>query len=91
TLKDHEGKTYANPPSIGAFEAQSNSGIHEILKRKGIEITRTPEGIWLSIPQEQLPMHYDVFDIRGAFVKTISIPEGYTFIPLGRYEFVMGR
>ena len=90
-LKDHEGKPFANPPSIGAFEAQSISGIHEILKRKGIEITRTPEGIWLSIPEDQLPMQCDVFDIRGAFVKTISVTEVRMFIPLGRYEFVMGR
>lgn len=90
-LKDHEGKSFANPPSIGAFEAQSISGIHETLKRKGIEITRTPEGIWLSIPEDQLPMQCDVFDIRGAFVKTISVTEVRMFIPLGRYEFVMGR
>ena len=62
-----------------------------MLKQKGIEIARTPEGIWFSIPEEQLPMQFDVFDIRGAFVKLISITEVYTFIPLGRYEFVMGR
>ena len=89
--KDKDGKSYANPPSIGAFEAQSISGIDDMLKEKDIEITRTIEGIWMSIPEEQLPMHYDVFDIRGAFVKTISIQESRTFIQLGKYEFVMGR
>jgi hypothetical protein len=90
-LKDNEGTPFNNPPSIGAFEAESISGIDEMLKQKGIEITRTSEGIWLNIPEEQLPMHYDVFDIRGAFVKTISATEMHTFIPLGRYEFLMVR
>ena len=62
-----------------------------MLKQKGIEIARTPEGIWFSIPEEQLPMQFDVFDIRGAYVKTMSIQESRTFIQLGKYEFVMGR
>jgi len=89
--KDKDGKSYANPPSIGAFEAQSISRIDDMLKQKGIHITRTPEGIWMSVPEEQLPMQCDVFDIRGAYIKTISATEVHTFIPLGRYEFVMER
>ena len=91
SMKDHEGKPFANPPSIGAFEAQSISRIDDMLTEKGIEITRTSEGIWLSIPEEQLPMQCDVFDIRGAYLKTISVTEMRTFIPLVRYEFLMVR
>ena len=90
-IKDHEGKPFANPPSIGAYEAQSISGIDELLTQKNIEYTRTSDGIWLTVPQEQLPMQFDVFDIRGAYVSSISATEARTFIPLGRYEFVMGR
>ena len=90
-IKDHEGKPFANPPSIGAYQAQSISGIDELLIQKNIEYTRTIDGIWLTIPQEQLPMQFDVFDIRGAYVKILSVTEARTFIPLGRYEFVMGR
>jgi hypothetical protein len=90
-IKDHEGKPFTNPPSIGAFEAQSISRIDDMLKEKGIGITRTPEGIWLSIPEQQIPIQFDVFDIRGAYVKTISATEVRTFIPLGRYEFLMVR
>jgi hypothetical protein len=89
--KDHEGKPFANPPSIGAYEAESISGIDELLTQKNIEYTRTIDGIWLTIPQEQLPMQFDVFDIRAAYLKTISATEARIFIPLGRYEFVMGR
>jgi hypothetical protein len=91
SMKDHEGKQFANPPSIGAFEAQSISRIDELLTQKNISYTRTSEGIWLSIPEEQLPMQCDVFDIRGAYLKTISVTEMRTFIPLGRYEFLMVR
>jgi hypothetical protein len=91
SMKDHDGKPFVNPPSIGAFEAQSISRIDDMLKEKGIGITRTPEGIWLSIPEQQIPIQFDVFDIRGAYVKTISATEVRTFIPLGRYEFVMVR
>jgi len=90
-IKDHEGKPFANPPSIGAYQAQSISGIDELLIQKNIEYTRTIDGIWLTIPQEQLPMQFDVFDIRGAYISSISTTEARTFIPLGRYEFVMGR
>jgi hypothetical protein len=91
SMKDHDGKPFVNPPSIGAFEAQSISRIDDMLKEKGIGITRTPEGIWLSIPEQQIPIQFDVFDIRGAYVKTISATEVRTFIPLGRYEFLMVR
>jgi len=45
----------------------------------------------LTIPQVQLPMEFDVFNIRGAQVKTMTASESRTFIPLDRYEFVMGR
>jgi len=90
-IKDHEGKSFANPPSIGAFEAQSISGIDDLLTQKNIEYTRTTDGIWLTIPHKQLPMQFDVFDMRGAYVKMISATEARTFIPLGRYEFVMGK
>jgi hypothetical protein len=91
SMKDHDGKPFVNPPSIGAFEAQSISRIDDMLKEKGIGITRTPEGIWLSIPEQQIPIQFDVIDIRGAYVKTISATEVRTFIPLGRYEFLMVR
>ncbi len=91
SMKDHEGKPFANPPSIGAFEAQSISRIDDLLTQKNIEYTRTTDGIWLTIPQEQLPLQFDVFDIRGGYVKTISATEVRTFIPLGRYEFLMVR
>ena len=91
SMKDHDGKPFVNPPSIGAFEAQSISRIDDMLKEKGIGITRTPEGIWLSIPEQQIPIQFDVFNIRGAYVKTISATEVRTFIPLGRYEFLMVR
>lgn len=91
SFNDHEGKPFANPPSIGAFEAQNISRIDELLTQKNIEYTRTSDGIWLNISHKQLPMQFDVFDIRGAFVKTLSITETRTFIPLGRYEFMMER
>jgi hypothetical protein len=91
SIKDNAGKPFANPPSIGAYEGQSISGIDDLLAQKNIEYTRTTNGIWLTIPQEQLPMQLDIFDIRGAYVKTIAATEMRTFISLGRYEFVMGR
>ena len=90
-IKDHEGKPFSNPPSIGAYQAQSISRIDDLLTQNNIDYTRTTDGMWLAIPHKQLPMQFVVFDIHGAFVKTISIHESKTFILLGRYEFIVER
>ncbi|MFM8772069.1 MAG: right-handed parallel beta-helix repeat-containing protein [Candidatus Kapaibacterium sp.] len=87
--KDLVGRAYANPPSIGAYEADETTAVDEALASPFVRTVRTPEGWWLTVPADVLPVNIRIVDLRGAARGCVTLESASTFVPTSVSEFVI--
>ena len=88
-VRDVAGRTYANPPSIGAYEADETSSAGDHHSSSCVSTLRTSEGWWLTVPQNMLPVRTRVVDLRGVLRGYVVLENERTFVPTSPSEFVI--
>ncbi len=88
-VRDLVGRAYANPPSIGAYEADESTSVGEWRHPSLVHTVRTPEGWWLTVPEDILPVSVRVVDLRGAACGYIMLEGTRTFVLTTPTEFVI--
>ncbi|MFN6136370.1 MAG: hypothetical protein ACK475_08895 [Bacteroidota bacterium] len=88
-VRDVAGRTYANPPSIGAYEADETSSAGDHHSSSCVSTLRTSEGWWLTVPQDMLPVRTRVVDVRGVLRVYVVLENERTFVPTSPSEFVI--
>lgn len=69
---DHDGRPFATPPSIGAFEAQTPSDVAPGPLADDVRLQRTDRG-WLVRSTTPVPVIVDVYDVLGQFLRTVTV------------------
>ena len=87
-VKDLAGRTYATPPSIGAYEADETTFLGEHVQYSSVQMIRTSDGWWLTVPEEMLPLCIRIVDLRGSQREQMRLEHGRSFVPTQPTEFV---
>ena len=88
-VRDFAGRTYANPPSIGAYEADEMTSVGDWQHPSSVHAMRTPDGWWLTVAQDMLPARIRVVDVRGVLRGGVTLENQRTFVPTSPSEFVI--
>lgn len=88
-VRDLTGRTYATPPSIGAYEADESMSVDEYPASPSVRTLRTPDGWWLSVPEDMLPVNIRIVDLRGALRGCVTLESASSFVPTSASEFVI--
>ena len=78
---DMDGRPFAQPPSIGAYEVDNATSVERYIAHPSIRITRTIGGSWVETSMDNLPLRLRVFDLLGSFVTTVDVNAIRQFIP----------
>ncbi len=87
-VRDLAGRMYANPPSIGAYEADETTFLGEHVQNSSVQMIRTSDGWWLTVPEEMLPLRIRIVDLRGSQREQMRLEHGRSFVPTQPSEFV---
>ena len=85
---DIDGKPFAQPPSIGAYEVDEATSVVAYIAQPSIRITRTIGGSWVETSNDQLPIRVRVFDLLGSHVATVDVESTRQFISTGPTSLV---
>lgn len=77
---DIDGRPFAQPPSIGAYEADEATSVDVYIAQPSIRITRTIGGSWIETSNDHLPIRVRVFDLLGSHVATVDVESTRQFI-----------
>lgn len=77
---DMDGRPFAQPPSIGAYEVDEATSVDAYIAQPSIRITRTIGGSWIETSHDQLPIRVRVFDLLGSHVATVDVESTRQFI-----------
>lgn len=86
---DMDGRPFAQPPSIGAYEVDDATSVETHIAQPSIRVTRTMDGSWVETSMDNLPLRLRVFDLLGSFVTTVDVNSTRQFIPTQRMALVM--
>jgi len=86
---DIDGRQFAQPPSIGAYEIDGATSVDEQNIQPTIRITRTIGGSWVEVADNHLPIQVRVFDLLGSHVATVDVTAARQFISTASVAFVV--
>lgn len=86
---DIDGKPFAQPPSIGAYEVDDATSVETCIVHPSIRITRTIGGSWVEIANDHLPIRVRIFDLLGLHIGTVDITATRQFISTESTAFVV--
>jgi hypothetical protein len=74
---DFDGRAYAVPPSVGAFEGAVTSGVVSNAEHRPVGLVRTQRG-W--VIETTAPKTIDVYDLMGRYLRTEHAQQGSNVI-----------
>jgi hypothetical protein len=86
---DIDGKPFAQPPSIGAYEVDEATSVDEHAIQPTIRVTRTIGGSWIETAPSNLPKHVRVCNLLGGFVQSVVIAHTPQFVPTESGAFIV--
>lgn len=86
---DMDGRPFAQPPSIGAYEVDEATSVDEQAIQPTIRITRTIGGYWVEVANSNLPTHVRVYNLLGGFVMSAVVAQTPQFVPTESGAFIV--
>ena len=85
---DFDGRAYAVPPSVGAFEGAVTSSIVNAADDVQVLLQRTTRG-WV-LTSKSGPTNADIYNQRGQYLRSVQVAEGSQIVA-GVDEYVVVR